>query len=73
MFSGDGYHRLIRQGPGALLATRPLIEASVRARVTALPNVRVADRCSARGIVADVERTRVTGVRLHAAFRWRSE
>ena len=64
MFSGDGYHRPIRQGPGALLATRPLIEAGVRARVSALPNVRVVDRCGVRGVVANAERTRVTGVRL---------
>jgi 2-polyprenyl-6-methoxyphenol hydroxylase-like FAD-dependent oxidoreductase len=64
MFSGDGYHRPIRQGPGALLATRPLIEARVRAHVTALPNVGVVDRRGVRGIVANADRNRVTGVRV---------
>jgi 2-polyprenyl-6-methoxyphenol hydroxylase-like FAD-dependent oxidoreductase len=45
-------------------ASRPLIEAAVRRRVLALPNVDVIQGCDARGVVTDAARTRVTGARL---------
>ncbi|MGY1828108.1 FAD-dependent oxidoreductase [Blastococcus sp. SYSU DS0541] len=47
-------------------ATRPLIEGVVRDRVRALAGVEVLDGWAARGLAADAERTRVTGVRLRS-------
>ena len=47
-----------------IAASRPLIEAAVRRRVLALPNVDLVQGCDARGLVTDEARTRVTGVRL---------
>lgn len=63
-FSGGGYHRRVQIGSGGLFASRPLLEAEVRARVIALPNVCVADGCAAEDLVASADRARVTGVRL---------
>jgi 2-polyprenyl-6-methoxyphenol hydroxylase-like FAD-dependent oxidoreductase len=50
-------------------ASRPFLEAHLRARVRALPEVEVVDRCEAVGLVTTAARDRVTGVRLlrHAA------
>ena len=47
-----------------LMSTRPLLEASVRVRVRALPNVTVRMGCQAMNVVADERGARVTGVRL---------
>src|SRR5690349_4138268 len=44
-FSGGGYHQRTQRGLGALYVSRVLLEAEVRARVLALPNVRVVDQC----------------------------
>lgn len=63
-FSGGGYHQRTQRGLGALYASRLLLEAEVRARVLALPNVRALDRCEVAGVVASDDRARVTGVRL---------
>jgi 2-polyprenyl-6-methoxyphenol hydroxylase-like FAD-dependent oxidoreductase len=62
-FSG---HRL-RQAPtglGLLCASRPVLEGRVRARVRALPNVRLVDRCDVVGLATTPDRRRVTGARL---------
>ena len=45
-----------------VLASRPLIEAHVRRRVSALPGVEIRDRCDVAGLVASADR--ITGVRV---------
>jgi 2-polyprenyl-6-methoxyphenol hydroxylase-like FAD-dependent oxidoreductase len=62
-FSG---HRL-RQAPAGLVvlcASRPVLEGRVRARVRALPNVRLVDRCDVVGLATTPDRRRVTVARL---------
>jgi 2-polyprenyl-6-methoxyphenol hydroxylase-like FAD-dependent oxidoreductase len=60
-----GGHRLARAGTGlvALNASRPLLEDRVRARVQALPGVRLAPS-DVVGLRSSPNRQRVTGVRL---------
>jgi 2-polyprenyl-6-methoxyphenol hydroxylase-like FAD-dependent oxidoreductase len=58
-------HRL-RQGPTgmvALCASRPFLEGHVRARVRALPNLTLLDRCQVVGLATTADGRRVTGVR----------
>jgi len=50
-------------GPIPYLASRPYLEAHVRARVRALPAVEIIDRCDAAGLVTTAARDRVIGVR----------
>ena len=50
-------------GPMPQLASRPYLEAHVRARVRALPTVEIVDRCDVAGLVTTAARDRVTGVR----------
>jgi 2-polyprenyl-6-methoxyphenol hydroxylase-like FAD-dependent oxidoreductase len=45
-------------------ATRPVLEAHVRARVSALPNVELMQRYGIRGLKATPDRSRITGVRV---------
>jgi 2-polyprenyl-6-methoxyphenol hydroxylase-like FAD-dependent oxidoreductase len=45
-------------------ASRPCLEAFVRARVRALPNVEVVDRCEVVDLATNAARDRVTGVRV---------
>jgi 2-polyprenyl-6-methoxyphenol hydroxylase-like FAD-dependent oxidoreductase len=45
-------------------ASRPRLEAHVRARVRALPGVELVDRCEATGLTSDPAGQRVTGVRV---------
>jgi 2-polyprenyl-6-methoxyphenol hydroxylase-like FAD-dependent oxidoreductase len=63
-----GGHRLCLKGhhPGlvAYQASRPFLEAHVRARVRALPTVEVVDRCDVVGLVTTAAQDRVTGVRI---------
>ena len=47
-----------------LVVSRPLLEAQVRTRLLALPNVRAIEDCDVRGVVASADRSRITGVRL---------
>jgi len=61
-----GGHRL-QPGPSGLLAlqaSRPMLEASLRARVRALPSVRFMDRCDVAGLTTTPDGGRVTGVRV---------
>jgi 2-polyprenyl-6-methoxyphenol hydroxylase-like FAD-dependent oxidoreductase len=62
-------------GPIPSQASRPFLEAHLRARVRALPTVEVVDRCEAVEPVTTAARDRVTGVRLlrHAADVARAE
>ncbi|WET83226.1 FAD-dependent monooxygenase [Amycolatopsis sp. QT-25] len=57
----------LRQAQSGLLsvsATRPELEASVRARVAALPNVELRERTVIHGIVGTGDGGRITGVRV---------
>ncbi|MDN5860972.1 MAG: FAD-dependent oxidoreductase [Pseudonocardia sp.] len=59
-------HRF-RQGPSglrALCASRPLVEGHVRARVRALPAVRLLERCDVVGLTTTDDGRRVTGARV---------
>jgi 2-polyprenyl-6-methoxyphenol hydroxylase-like FAD-dependent oxidoreductase len=59
-------HRLrpVDTGLVLLCASRPFLEAHVRARVRALPNVSLLDRCDGVGLAATPDGRRVTGVRV---------
>jgi 2-polyprenyl-6-methoxyphenol hydroxylase-like FAD-dependent oxidoreductase len=61
-----GGHRL-RPGPSGLLAlqaSRPMLEASLRARVRTLPSVDFMDRCDVAGLTTTSDGGRVTGARV---------
>jgi 2-polyprenyl-6-methoxyphenol hydroxylase-like FAD-dependent oxidoreductase len=61
-----GGHRL-RPGPSGLLAlqaSRPMLEARLRARVRALPSVEFMDRCDVAGLTTTSDGGRVTGARV---------
>lgn len=47
-----------------IAATRPMLEAYVRARVVALPNVEVREHTVIQGLVASPDGSRITGVRV---------
>jgi 2-polyprenyl-6-methoxyphenol hydroxylase-like FAD-dependent oxidoreductase len=61
-----GGHRLARAQSGLIVlsASRPLLEARIRARVRALPGVRFAPPGDAVGLRASPDRRRVTGARV---------
>lgn len=61
-----GGHRL-QPGPSGLLAlqaSRPMLEAGLRARVRTLPTVAFMDRCDAAGLTTTCDGGRVTGARV---------
>jgi 2-polyprenyl-6-methoxyphenol hydroxylase-like FAD-dependent oxidoreductase len=61
-----GGHRLRQTDTGLVLlcASRPFLEAHVRARVRALPNVTLLDRCDVVGLATTPDGRRVTGARV---------
>jgi 2-polyprenyl-6-methoxyphenol hydroxylase-like FAD-dependent oxidoreductase len=63
-----GGHLLCLKGhpvdPFICQASRPFLEAQVRARVRALPTVEILDRCEVVGLVTTSTRDRVTGARM---------
>ena len=63
-----GGHLLRLEGrpaqPFICQASRPYLEAHVRARIRALPAVEIADECDIVGLVTTADRDRVTGVRI---------
>ncbi|MFD0692228.1 FAD-dependent oxidoreductase [Actinomadura fibrosa] len=56
--------RPARTGLVAVAATRPLLEGLIRARVGALANVALLDRCEVTGLAATPGRRAVTGARI---------
>lgn len=62
-FQGDCLSRPT-SGLTGLLLTRPMLEAAVRERVLALPNLRKRDGCSVASLVTTDDNERVTGVEL---------
>jgi len=63
-FIGGGYYCQTQSNMLSLLVSRPLLEAQVRTRLLALPNVHVIENYDALGLVAIEGRSRVNGVRL---------
>jgi 2-polyprenyl-6-methoxyphenol hydroxylase-like FAD-dependent oxidoreductase len=67
-FHSGGYHQPGVSGISGVGVSRPSLEAAVRARVLALPNVRAIEGCKAVGLVTAADKGqdngRVTGVRL---------
>lgn len=61
-FQNGGFHAPTVSGLSGLLVSRPTLEAQVRARLLALPNVRIVERCDVRGLLTSADRTRVVGV-----------
>ncbi|MPY77288.1 MAG: 2-polyprenyl-6-methoxyphenol hydroxylase-like oxidoreductase [Actinophytocola sp.] len=63
-FLPDGLHRLSTRmkAPPVYQPSRPLLEASIRQRVRALPNVRVLDGHDVIGLTTDDARGRITSV-----------
>jgi 2-polyprenyl-6-methoxyphenol hydroxylase-like FAD-dependent oxidoreductase len=63
-----GGHLLRLEGrpaqPFICQASRPYLEAHVRARIRALPTVKIADECDILGLDTTAARDRVTGVRI---------
>ncbi|HZD68279.1 MAG TPA: FAD-binding monooxygenase [Actinomycetes bacterium] len=61
-----GGHRLRQAHAGlvVLCVSRPFLEGHVRARVRALPNVTLLDRCDVVGLAATPDHRRVTGARV---------
>jgi 2-polyprenyl-6-methoxyphenol hydroxylase-like FAD-dependent oxidoreductase len=51
-------------GLRALMVSRPMLEAAVRARVLALPNVHLIDNADVPGLLTSADHARVTGVRV---------
>jgi 2-polyprenyl-6-methoxyphenol hydroxylase-like FAD-dependent oxidoreductase len=63
-FSAGGFHQPCPSGLLGLLVSRPRIEAHVRTRMLALPNVRSQEGCSVLGVVASESHSCITGIRL---------
>lgn len=62
----SGYQfRQMDIGLTGLLASRPFLEGHVRARVTELPNVTLAERTEVVSVTATTDQRRITGVRVH--------
>jgi 2-polyprenyl-6-methoxyphenol hydroxylase-like FAD-dependent oxidoreductase len=63
-YANGGFHQPTASGLEGLLVSRPRLEAGVRARVLALPNVHALENCDVPGVITSADRARVTGVRL---------
>ncbi len=57
-----GYRLRFASGLAGISMSRPLLEAGIRHRVQALPNVAVIDGCDVTGLTASSDRARVTGI-----------
>ncbi len=63
-FHSGGYHQPGVSGFSGVGVSRPTLEALVRERVLALPNVRAIEGCNVLGLATTTENSRITGVRL---------
>jgi 2-polyprenyl-6-methoxyphenol hydroxylase-like FAD-dependent oxidoreductase len=63
-FVRGGYHQPGVSGQSGVGVSRPTLEAAVRARVLALPNVQAIEDCSVLGLLPTPDNRRVAGVRL---------
>ncbi|GAB4581521.1 MAG: FAD-binding monooxygenase [Anaerolineales bacterium] len=65
-YSFGGYRKQFEMGVYATAMSRPLLEALVRARVVALPNVTLMDNTAVKHLVTTTDRQWVTGVEVEA-------
>lgn len=72
-FIGGSYHCRFPSGGQSLYVSRLRLEAQVRARLLALPNVRMIENCNVLGITANDDQSRVTGVRFVRRDQSRAE
>lgn len=63
-FHEGGHHLPTLSGHDAINVSRPLLEATIRARLLELPNVQVVEGCDVLGLLTAPGRARVSGVRL---------
>jgi 2-polyprenyl-6-methoxyphenol hydroxylase-like FAD-dependent oxidoreductase len=63
-FHEGGHHRPALSGHNAINVSRPLLEATVRARLLELPNVKLVDGCDVLGLLTTPDAARVSGVRV---------
>lgn len=63
-FHEGACHQPTHSGVNAINISRPRLEAAVRARVLALPNVQALEGCDVLGLLATPDNARVTGVRV---------
>jgi 2-polyprenyl-6-methoxyphenol hydroxylase-like FAD-dependent oxidoreductase len=63
-FHNGRCHHPVTTGLRGVPVSRPALEAAVRKRLLALPNVRAVERCDVLGLVTDAGRRRVSGVRV---------
>lgn len=63
-FHEGGRHQPTVSGVNAINVSRPLLEAEVRTRVLALPNVQAVEECDVLGLLASPDKAHVIGVRI---------
>lgn len=63
-FHEGGCHQPTHSGINAINVSRPLLEAEVRARVLALPNVQAVEGCDVLGLLSTPDKGQVTGARI---------
>lgn len=63
-FHEGAHHRPAVSGHHAINVSRPLLEATVRARLRELPNVQLVDGCDVLGLLTTPDAARVSGVRV---------
>ncbi|HRQ40453.1 MAG TPA: monooxygenase [Chloroflexota bacterium] len=63
-FHEGGCHQPTMSGVNAINISRPRLEAEVRARVLALPNVQAVEGCDVLGLLATPDNGRISGVRI---------
>lgn len=63
-FISGSYHCQFRSGAKSLCASRPLLEAHIRARVRSLPNVQIIENVAVTGLASSDDHSRILGVRL---------
>jgi 2-polyprenyl-6-methoxyphenol hydroxylase-like FAD-dependent oxidoreductase len=61
-YTGSGYRQRFQMGVKATMMSRPFLEALVRERVLALPNVKLMAGCAVNQVITTSDRRRVTGV-----------
>ena len=62
-FINGGYLHGIDRDLTGLLVSRPLLEAQIRQRLLALPNVRAIENCNVLGLLTTKDNSSITGVR----------
>jgi 2-polyprenyl-6-methoxyphenol hydroxylase-like FAD-dependent oxidoreductase len=61
-YSHGGYRKTFQMGVNATTMSRPFLEALIRQRVLALPNVTLLDNASVKSLLASPDRQTITGV-----------